>query len=245
VPDDAVPLEDMAYDPETMPPPPAAHAHPDLPDPIDARPEPQAAAWAEAAGLAQDDAAPAAQDGDDAAADAEDPEVAAAAITVAEYETAEVLESVQSLESPHRTDEPVATHADIEDETGDDAEDHPSGVAPQDLAVEPAPVPEPAAAATVAPAPAQDPAPEPVSAPDAEQPEAGEPVAEQPAAQERPADEPGAEDAEAEEAGAAEPADEPAPKPVPPARPASRRNGRPSVPSWDDIMFGARPGGRS
>ena len=59
VPDDAVPLEDMAYDPETMPPPPAAHAHPDLPDPLDARPEPEAAAWAEAAGLALDDVAPA------------------------------------------------------------------------------------------------------------------------------------------------------------------------------------------
>ena len=55
VPDDAVPLEDMAYDPETMPPPPAAHAHPDLPDPLDARPEPEAAAWAEAAGAALDE----------------------------------------------------------------------------------------------------------------------------------------------------------------------------------------------
>ena len=86
VPDDAVPLEDMAYDPETMPPPPAAHAHPDLPDPLDARPEPEAAAWAEAAGAALDDAVPAAtaataapaapapQDGGEA--DAEEPEVA-------------------------------------------------------------------------------------------------------------------------------------------------------------------------
>ena len=57
VPDDALPLEDMAYDPETMPPPPAAHAHPEDPediDPLDARPEPEAAAWAEAAGAALD-----------------------------------------------------------------------------------------------------------------------------------------------------------------------------------------------
>ena len=60
VPDDAMPLEDLAYDPETMPPPPAAHAHPDIADPLDARPEPAAAAWAEAAGAALDqpDAAP-------------------------------------------------------------------------------------------------------------------------------------------------------------------------------------------
>ena len=38
-----------------------------------------------------------------------------------------------------------------------------------------------------------------------------------------------------------EPEAEAKPKPAAPAR----RNGRPSVPSWDDIMFGARPGGRS
>ena len=159
VPDDAVPLEDMAYDPETMPPPPAAHAHPDLPDPLDARPEPQAAAWAEAAGLALDDVAPAPHGGDDAAADADEPEVTAVAITAAETETAEVLESVQSLESPHRTDEPVATPADTEDDTEPrtDAEDDASGVAPQDAAVERRPE---GRRATVAPSPAQDPAPE-------------------------------------------------------------------------------------
>ena len=54
VPDDAMPLEDLAYDPGTMPPPPGAHAHPEVPDPLDARPEPEAAAWAEAAGAALD-----------------------------------------------------------------------------------------------------------------------------------------------------------------------------------------------
>ena len=37
------------------------------------------------------------------------------------------------------------------------------------------------------------------------------------------------------------PATKPAAKAEEPARP-TRRNGRPSVPSWDDIMFGARPG---
>ena len=151
VPDDAVPLEDMAYDPETMPPPPAAHAHPDLPDPLDARPEPEAAAWAEAAGArpGRRRAGPARRRRrrGGRVADAGEPEVAAVAVTAAETETAEVLESVQSLESPHRTDEPVATPADTEDDIEDDAEDDASGVAPQDVAVEPAPAPEPSAAA--------------------------------------------------------------------------------------------------
>ena len=43
-PDQALPLEDLAYDPETMPPPPAAHADPD-PFGVDGRPEPAAAAY--------------------------------------------------------------------------------------------------------------------------------------------------------------------------------------------------------
>ncbi len=44
VPDEALPLEDLAYDPEMMPPPPAAHAEPD-PSGVDGRPEPEAAAY--------------------------------------------------------------------------------------------------------------------------------------------------------------------------------------------------------
>jgi len=214
VPDDAVPLEDMAYDPETMPPPPAAHAHPDLPDPLDARPEPEAAAWAEAAGLALDDVEAAAQDGDDAAPDAEQPQLATATVTAAEAETAEVLESVQSLEAPHRTDEPVASPAEIEDhaeqaevDTEDDAEQAETA---QPVALESS---------------------------------AGEPETAAPEVEDQVENEVGV--AHAEEPEVAEAAAEPAPKPAPPARPASRRNGRPSVPSWDDIMFGARPGGRS
>ncbi|MHB1473483.1 MAG: septation protein SepH [Dermatophilaceae bacterium] len=43
-PDQALPLEDLAYDPETMPPPPAAHADPD-PFGADGRPGPEAAAY--------------------------------------------------------------------------------------------------------------------------------------------------------------------------------------------------------
>jgi len=41
--DQALPLEDLAYDPETMPPPPGAHADPD-PSGVDGRPVPEAAA---------------------------------------------------------------------------------------------------------------------------------------------------------------------------------------------------------
>jgi Protein of unknown function (DUF3071) len=44
-PDQALPLADLAYDPETMPPPPGAHADPD-PSGVDGRPEPEAAATA-------------------------------------------------------------------------------------------------------------------------------------------------------------------------------------------------------
>ena len=114
VPDDAMPLEDLAYDPATMPPPPAAHAHPDVTDPLDARPEPAAAAWAEAAGAALDQS--------DAAAEAPQPADLASPVdtastpadtavepaeaveprgtTPADAETLEVLESVTSLEAP-------------------------------------------------------------------------------------------------------------------------------------------------
>ena len=50
VPDQALPLEDLSYDPASMSPPPAAHADPD-PDGADGRPEPAAAAYlVEAAG---------------------------------------------------------------------------------------------------------------------------------------------------------------------------------------------------
>jgi len=43
-PDQALPLEDLSYDPETMPPPPTAHADPD-PSGVDGLPEPEAAAY--------------------------------------------------------------------------------------------------------------------------------------------------------------------------------------------------------
>ena len=43
-PDQALPLEDLAYDPESMSPPLAAHANPD-PSGVDGRPEPDAAAY--------------------------------------------------------------------------------------------------------------------------------------------------------------------------------------------------------
>lgn len=43
-PDQALPLEDLSYDPESMSPPPAAHLDPD-PSGVDGRPEPDAAAY--------------------------------------------------------------------------------------------------------------------------------------------------------------------------------------------------------
>ena len=43
-PDQALPLEDLSYDPESMPPPPTAHADPD-PSGVDGRPEPAAAGY--------------------------------------------------------------------------------------------------------------------------------------------------------------------------------------------------------
>lgn len=43
-PEQALPLEDLSYDPESMPPPPPAHADPD-PSGVDGRPEPAAAAY--------------------------------------------------------------------------------------------------------------------------------------------------------------------------------------------------------
>lgn len=46
---------------------------------------------------------------------------------------------------------------------------------------------------------------------------------------------------QAEEAHAGVP-EEAVPSPAPPRRPSNARSGRPSVPSWDDIMFGGRRG---
>lgn len=60
---------------------------------------------------------------------------------------------------------------------------------------------------------------------------------EEPVTTEAPADEAPADETKAPQAGEAKPTPA-APKEA--AKPA-RRNGRPSVPSWDDVMFGARP----
>ena len=251
VPDDAMPLEDLAYDPGTMPPPPGAHAHPEATDPLDARPEPEAAAWAEAAGAAldQSDPAPAVQapEPDDEATAADTvgttPADAETAEVLEDAETAEVLESVQSLEAPHRApqpDEEPATKsaaASVQPlqpvESVDEASVEPRPVTP----VEPEPEPEPEVeresprVADVRPEPEVEAAPEPAAE------KAPEPIPEV-----EPEPEPEAETGpEPEDEAVPEPKAEAKPKPAAPAR----RNGRPSVPSWDDIMFGARPGGRS
>ena len=235
VPDDAMPLEDLAYDPGTMPPPPGAHAHPEVPDPLDARPEPEAAAWAEAAGAAldQSDEAPAAQAPEPAheaspAQTAVTP-VATAETTPADAETAEVLESVQSLEAPHRAPDPAEEPATAPAATRVDSVE-PADEAPVESRPE-APVEsrpeapaEPRPEAPVEPRPGAQVEPE------------GEAQAAIPDVEPEPEPEP-----EPQPEATSEPEPEARPKPAAPAR----RTGRPSVPSWDDIMFGARPGGRS
>ena len=233
VPDDAMPLEDMAYDPATMPPPPAAHAHPDVPDPLDARPEPAAAAWAEAAGAAldqPDDAAPAAQAAGSrrrGASPGADPRWRLSTPSerpAAEAETAEVLESVQSLEAPHRAPEP---------------------------AEEPATAPAAGRVGRVGRRRGRGPRRAPARDPGSRARGPAEPRPRQPV---EPAAEAGRAGGggEAARTSSRSPSrtSSRSPRPRAESRPSragapARRNGRPSVPSWDDIMFGARPGGRS
>ena len=174
---DALPLEDIAYDPESMPPPPGARG----PHPADA----------DAADGVGDDVLPAAADTDDG-------------------DTGDTLPVPSTLDSP----EPSPAPADADpatDEAGGGApisQDEPAGQVPPSAADEP--VTTEGLVTTEAPA------------------------------TEAPADA-AADEATGEADGP--PADEANPTPAAPkeaAKPA-RRNGRPSVPSWDDVMFGAKP----
>lgn len=92
-----------------------------------------------------------------------------------------------------------------------------------------------------------EPSPAPADAAPADEARGGVPTAQdEPAADEPPADatpeEPVTTEAPAEETKAPQ-ADEAKPTPAAPKEAAKppRRNGRPSVPSWDDVMFGAKP----
>ena len=165
--EDALPLEDIAYDPETMPPPPAARG----PHPADA--------GAEGVG---DDVLP--------AAEPPAPEAPAAEVPAADEPGADddrasdrndnAKHDNDDRDADHELDESVAV-AGLEDAAK--AETSPSAAAPADESA------------------------------DRDTPDA----------------------ATAEAPGEQSHEQEPAP-----SRPA-RRNGRPSVPSWDDVMFGAKP----
>jgi hypothetical protein len=169
--EDALPLEDIAYDPETMPPPPAARgAHP-------------ADAGAEGVG---DDVLPAAEP---PALEAPAAEVPAAEAPAADDDHA----SDRNVNDKHNSDDRHDS-----DDAGREL-DESAAVAGLEDAAE-------AEASPSASAPADEIA-------DRDTPDAAT------------AEAPGEQSLEQEPA---------------PSRPA-RRNGRPSVPSWDDVMFGAKP----
>jgi len=150
VPEEALPLDHIAYDPETMPPPPSAHGYP-------------------GEGTAHETAT-----GRDETAFGPSGTASPGAVEL---------------------DAPVDAEA-ADTERGDVADTAPA----QPGRTRGAPEAAPEAASAAASAAADEPA----------------------------GDHPDASD---DEAGA-----------TPPAQQSARRNGRPSVPSWDDIMFGARPG---
>lgn len=171
--EDALPLEDIAYDPETMPPPPAARG----PHPADA--------GAEGVG---DDVLPAAEP------PAAEPPALDPPVT-----------EVPAAEAPAADDDRASDRHDSDTHDSDDRDD--AGHDPH----ESAPVAgfEDAAEAETSPS---------TSAPADEGADRDTPDA-----------------ATADAAG-----EEPLEQESAPSRPA-RRNGRPSVPSWDDVMFGAKP----
>lgn len=188
--EDALPLEDLAYDPETMPPPPAARG----PHPLDPAPASDESPTPEAQELVVDEAR------------AEEP----------------VLdESVRdgSVRDEAALDEPaVATppepgpQAEVEVETEVESEEdveEPTATVERLTAVAP----------STEPAPAHAPAPTPAS-------------------NEVQDEQDDAADDRHEDVGPAAESDEPIAAPERP-RPA-KKSGRRSVPSWDDVMFGAR-----
>lgn len=197
--EDALPLEDIAYDPETMPPPPAARGtHPaDEPESVG------------------DDVMPAAED-DGSEVPSSEPDVEPEPAQAREAQPEPEPEAAVSVEPEPETSEPepaeVAPELEQPDaqeagaEQGEQAEHEPAEVAPE---------------------PEQPDAQE----AGAEQPEPEQPEPEQPQAEHEQAA------PEAPKSDHAEKVEQPKPGP---ARPA-RKKGRPSVPSWDDVVFGARP----
>ncbi len=229
------PLEHLDYDPDTMPEPPAAHADPQ-PDGLDGRPEPAALADAELPGLAEEPQL--SFDNDDDLTDDEPDDLVA-----------------------HGEDRPVDDEREQVAPAAHEATGGPSARSASDPATpeaEPAAVPPPAAPPTQ-PA-AATPADQSRDAQTESNDDGAAPAA---AAKDQTADEPAAADSAPKDE-----ADEPANAPKPPAtqpaaaKPAApaRRGGtpraqprqrgaragkpRPSVPAWDDIVFGGgKPSG--
>lgn len=204
------PLAELRYDPDTMPPPPAAHGEPDS-DGIDGRPEPGVLADPEVtegivAGF--DDDEPSTSIDED-----EDPDTRPA--VVFEDDDGEVLEAPTPLPlraaAPTQAGSAVATPEPV------------AALPPQSVASDTVDEPE-------LPLGADEPVNDPVNDPE-DDPE------------DDPVDEVGAvESGDATVAGPSAQAKARGQRTQPSRAPRSRRKGRASVPAWDDIVFGAKPG---
>jgi hypothetical protein len=222
-PDEALPLENIPFHSVTADLPPAAHADPE-PDGPDGRPEPEARELLEREP----------SEARDTSAGGALPEEPVSQEPVSQQPAPEKSSTGAPGSENSLPLEPVSEDPESEELTGLVGE---LRQAPEDdRAV--------ASAGAGQPADAEAPATEP----------GAEPTKGEPAADEAPVTEPGAEPSRGEpaaaeptgaEAAEREPAatEPPASESETPARPRrSGRKGRPSVPSWDDVMFGSRPG---
>lgn len=219
---DAPPLAELRYDPQTMPPPPAAHGEPDA-DGIDGRPEPAVQAdktlhEGVLAGFDDDEPETLATESLTAVA-----EPVADEQPVTEPDSAEEVTPDPLIPEPEEPELTAPTeNEDKAAETEPEAEPETEPEVPTEAEAEPAPVePPPAEPPPAEPTPAQPPAakPKPVPAPDTTPQPQGE------AAQ--------------GETASAKPRQGQRAQPSRSSR--SRRKGRASVPAWDDIVFGAKP----
>jgi hypothetical protein len=212
--EDALPLEDLAYDPETMPPPPAARG----PHPLDPEPGPSGVpVAAPASSTVGDDVLPAAPEGDDDPSDepterpVEDHVVSEPAVKVTERPVegaaASTADDAAAEAASVTTIEPeVAEVAEVEADPQVEVDDRHEDVGP---------------AADVTDADVTD-----TDVTDADLTDAD--VTETDVA-------PGAE--ADDDSGTA---DDEAPAAVVERPRPTKKSGRRSVPSWDDVMFGAR-----
>lgn len=227
-PDEALPLENIPFHSVTADLPPAAHANPD-PDGPDGRPEPEARELLEheppesrdtsAGGALPEEPVSKEQVSEESAAEKTSTEAPAAEKTSSEKTSSEKPVSENSV-----PEEPGSEDSESEGPTGLVGE---LRQAPEDNRAA-------ASAGAGQPAGAEARATESAAAKAAgaagADPTNGEPAAAEPT---------DAEPAKGEPA-ATEPAGSESETPARPRR--SGRKGRPSVPSWDDVMFGSRPG---